>query len=748
MRTRLRLLVSAICILALMPISSPAQAAAGDLDNSFDGDGRTTTGFGGNEFGEAIAIQPDGRIVVAGSTTSGGDFALARYEPSGALDTSFDQDGRVTTDFAGSAAGNDVAIQSDGKIVVAGTRGSGSPDVDFDFVLARYNTNGSLDTTFSGDGRLGTGFGGDDFAGGVAIQPDGKIIVAGTGGDGSVDILLARYTTTGAIDTTFRDGGTVEQGLGGTEVAKDVALQPDGKIVVVGSWKRPSSGNTSYAPSVMVARFNSDGGLDTTFSGPDGFIPYVSGIYEAVAISAANQAIVAVGRNYDNNYVLSRLDFTGAQKKHAAFDFGGTDTAYGVAFQPDGKVVAAGSAGGQDFVVTRHDLGTLIPDTSFSGDGKAITNLGGSDEYAQAVAIQQNGKIVTSGHSNVTGSGDFAVARYIETNGADLSVTQSDNPDPVTMDNPLVYSITVTNLAGDPASSVLTDDLPDTVTFNSASPGCTHSTGIVTCDLTQLSAGQSRTVQISVTPTVATTITNNVSVVGSIIDPNTTNNADAETTTVMLTRADLSVTKADDPDPVAAGTNVTYTIGIANAGPDPATGVTLTDDLPDTLILVSATPSQGTCTGNVCSLGSIANGASASVTIVARATRTGMVTNTASVSAGEGDPDGTDNIAVEDTQVVPDADGCEIVGTDGNDVITGTDGADKICSLDGNDTVNAGGGADVVRGGLGDDDLSGEAGKDKLKGGEGADALDGGTGQDRCSGGPGPDTFKSCETKS
>src|SRR5262249_32253745 len=158
----------------------------------------------------AVAVQPDGKIVVAGSATvsgTGGDFALARYNADGSLDTTFSGDGKVTTDFAlGLDQVFGVAIQPDGKIVTAGSAYIGT-STDRDFALARYNADGSLDTTFSGDGKMTTDFGQrEDEAHGVAIQPDGKIVTAGSAHmdtNTSYDFAFARYDLDGSPDSSF-----------------------------------------------------------------------------------------------------------------------------------------------------------------------------------------------------------------------------------------------------------------------------------------------------------------------------------------------------------------------------------------------------------------------------------------------------------------------------------------------------------------------------------------------------------------
>jgi uncharacterized repeat protein (TIGR01451 family) len=257
-----------------------------------------------------------------------------------------------------------------------------------------------------------------------------------------------------------------------------------------------------------------------------------------------------------------------------------------------------------------------------------------------------------------------------------------------------------------------------------------------------------------------------------------------------LAPADLSITKSDSPDPVIENGQLTYTIEVANGGPDPATDVAVTDDLATSdFDLISTTPSQGSCSVQgsqniTCNLGTLASGATASVTIVVTAKKAGTVSNTASVATSEPDPQSANNTVTESTTVqeapkppggkpagtcktaTPTLTGTEgndtLTGTTGNDVIfalggddgiTGLGGKDLICAGSGNDiakgqadgdVVRGGGGNDNVKGGGANDKVGGGAGNDRLGGGLGADFLNGGPGRDRCNGGPGKDTFRSC----
>lgn len=247
--------------------------ADGSLDTSFDSDGRVITDFGTrSDVGFAIAVQEDGKIIVVGDSAS--RFAVARYNVDGSLDTTFDGDGRVITDdeYSGEQA-RSLAIQADGKIIVAGYSGNGSND---DFTLVRYNTNGSLDTTFDGDGRLTTDFDGKrDQVYSVVVQENGKIVAAGSSFNGqNDDFALARYNSDGTLDTSFGVGGKATTRFGPTyDQAYGVALQSDGRIVVAGSVGTYGQGpisnfalaryeGDSQTPSVLLGDYSLNGAVD------------------------------------------------------------------------------------------------------------------------------------------------------------------------------------------------------------------------------------------------------------------------------------------------------------------------------------------------------------------------------------------------------------------------------------------------------------------------------------------------------
>ncbi len=406
--------VLAAALVVAFAFSAVAKAAPGDLDPSFSKDGKQTTDDGGG-WATGMAIQPDGKIVAAGSDGKG--FALARYNPNGSLDTSFSKDGKQTTEFVSGAGALGVALQRDGKIVVVGDTNSGGGD----FALARYNPNGSLDKSFSGDGKLTTNFGGDPREGGdgataVAIQGNGngRIVVAGWSAVGSYErsFALARYNPDGSLDRSFSGDGKLTTDFYFPGQANGVAVhQPNGRIVAVGY----------VGSSFALARYNPDGSLDRSFSG-DGKQETVIGPFANVANAVALQAngvIIAVGRGGGggSNFALARynpngsLDQSFSKDGKQETDFGNYDGANGMAIQADGKIVAAGF-GGQGFALARYNQNGS-PDKTFAGDGKLTTDFGG-DSGASGVAIQADGKIVAAGGSGGTGGNDrFALARYL-----------------------------------------------------------------------------------------------------------------------------------------------------------------------------------------------------------------------------------------------------------------------------------------------------------------------------------------------
>lgn len=431
--------------------------APGTLDTTFDGDGKVITRLRGNAS-SSIAIQVDGKMVGVGYISTGStiQFLVVRYNYDGSLDNSFGEGGQVTASFGSdNSLANDVAIQSDGKIVVVGSAKIGSTN---DFAIARFNADGSLDSSFDDDGIVTTAVpgphgNGTDIAYSVAIQSDGKLIVAGRVPDGSgtsSDFGIVRYNPDGSVDPTFGLGGKATAAFGGPNVAQSVALQPDGKIVMAGS------GGSSLA----IARYNSDGSFDNSFGG-NGRLSTSFGQnafgYE-IALQPDNK-ILAAGRNggLNGNFAVARFNSNGTFDSSFGADGiattpidGNRGAANSVVIQLDGKIVAAGqpiAAPFSGFVTVRYNSdGTL--DTSFDYDGLVITQISNGNDLARSIALQMDGKIITAGGIDAGSSGGVGMVRY---NGAPCG------PPTATPTETLTQTPTATATQSPTVTSTLTD---------------------------------------------------------------------------------------------------------------------------------------------------------------------------------------------------------------------------------------------------------------------------------------------------
>jgi uncharacterized delta-60 repeat protein len=361
---------------AFEPLEGRMLMAAGDLDFSFSGDGKLTTDFGAGSVDTVydVAVQPDGKVVVVGESgdvvgESGDNWAVARYNVDGSLDTSFGPIGSgkvvetpVRSGFGYGYGARAVAIQPDGKIVLAGQAG------DFHFAVVRLLPNGLPDTTFSGDGLVrdfGGGFGDESFATDLVIQRDGKIVVVGQNDDGLLfhdqDFAVARYLPNGKVDTTF---GTPV--LGGLRT---------GKLSI-------GFGGHEYASSVAID-YNG-----TLFTNPHYGKIVVAGTADA------GDGRFAVARLRTNGTLDTGFDGDG--KLTTAFPGATAASANGVVALPGGRVVAVGavSIGGvrtAALAAYRSD-GTLDP--AFNGVGRVLSPILDS---AKDVVVGQGGKFLVGG---------------------------------------------------------------------------------------------------------------------------------------------------------------------------------------------------------------------------------------------------------------------------------------------------------------------------------------------------------------
>jgi uncharacterized delta-60 repeat protein len=380
-----------------------------------------------------MILQPDGKIVVAGyaGVDPNRDFIIVRYNADGSLDPTFGSGGLVTTDFGYKDWIEDVAIQTDGKIVVAGTSQTG-PHYGY-FAIARYNNDGSLDTTFDGDGMVTTGFddGWNDFGRAVAIQNDGKIVVVGEDGNiAETDLALARYNSDGSLDTTFSGDGKVITAIGSFyDVPFDVIIQPDGKIVLAG-YAQKAYDVWDFA----LARYNSDGSLDASFGTGGKVVTNLVDPYEAFwgsALQPDGKILVVgfLGQSYQD-MVLARYDPDGSPD--ASFGQNGIvvltvgnppECIRAIQLMPDGRFVVAGFSN-NDFALLRFN-GDGSPDNTFGDNGVVFIDVNGSQDWGLDLVIQPDGKLVVAGYSFDGSNYDSAVARYQPDGVPEITLTAS-----------------------------------------------------------------------------------------------------------------------------------------------------------------------------------------------------------------------------------------------------------------------------------------------------------------------------------
>jgi uncharacterized delta-60 repeat protein len=390
MKTIIVLALSLFSSASLLLTPTVAYAAPGDLDTNFAGTGELMTSFGfGNDIGQAVAVQSDGKLVIAGYSDSGptgGTIEIVRFNTSYQLDSSFGVNGEVVETGYSNAIVSTLALQSDGGMVVAGNSMTNGYSC---FTLWRYTTNGTVDTSFGTNGAVVTDFGQSSVINRAAVQPDGKIIAVGTVTvGGNSDFAIVRYNTNGALDTSFGSGGKVTAVAGGDAGGYGVALPGDGTILVSGT------GGFKFA----LLSFTTNGAVNTAFGGGSGM------------------AVTNPGAS------------------------GSLSTAYAVTIQPSGimvgqnaQIVAAGitdpTSGHIAMVVARYNLDGSF-DTTFGTNGTIVKSfnpgLGGGD-YANSVIATRSGisgaviKIIVGGYGTTPTNTFFELMKLTTTGALDTT---------------------------------------------------------------------------------------------------------------------------------------------------------------------------------------------------------------------------------------------------------------------------------------------------------------------------------------
>ncbi len=435
-RSRYSLAYLGLAALLLTSLFIPALAASGNLDTTF---GVASSGINFTDFNTAhnsdricaLALQTDGKIVAAGESNN--HFAVARYDSNGLLDTANfgAPNGTVTTAIQTSSVANGVAIQADGKIVVVGSSSDGARNY---FTVARYNDNGSLDTAgFNAPtgyiiSTLSTG---NDVATTVVLQNDGKIVV---GGYTDSQFIVARYNINGTLDTTTFNApnGFRTITIGTKDEAQAIGLQSDGKIILAGH------ADTGTSDDFAVARFTTSGALDTTFNSGTGYITtdfpsQQIDLAQALTIQPDDKIVVAgyTKSGTINDFALARysaqgtLDTTFGTNGRVRTSISGNDQAHAVAIQSTGRIVVAGMSvdpvDTEDFAIALYTSAGVL-DTTLDGLGYKTVNTGDilasgavTADFLEAALIQSDNKIVVGGytdHPRAFGDDNFAIARF------------------------------------------------------------------------------------------------------------------------------------------------------------------------------------------------------------------------------------------------------------------------------------------------------------------------------------------------
>ena len=409
-----------IVVLIICAVAS-ATAAPGDLDPTFGVGGIVRTPMAiPPDFSRAasVRVQPDGKVVVCGQIDREdfyGDyypisFFIGRYLPTGAIDNAFGTNGRIIGPFAFSAehVGEDIALQTDGKIVAVGHQRPGT----YHIAVNRYNSDGTLDTTFGVGGRVVTSVEGSfSFGTRIVVQADGRILVAGYShlGSGNFAFVLVRYNAKGTLDSGFGAGGKVVTPIGNNYVSVGALMeQPDGKVVV--------AGGSGVQNDFTLVRYTPDGALDLGFGNGGKVIHRIENapatFYDAVLQPDGK---ILAGGTSNGQAVIIRYRSTGAMDTSFAVEgifrpnFGyGLFNQPRLALQGDGKIVAVGR--GVDVLRLRSD-GTLDP--GFGINGYVTTPLGGAFSSANSLAVQTDGKIVALAHiHHADSSTSISVLRY------------------------------------------------------------------------------------------------------------------------------------------------------------------------------------------------------------------------------------------------------------------------------------------------------------------------------------------------
>ncbi|MDZ8069957.1 MAG: DUF4347 domain-containing protein [Nostoc sp. DedQUE08] len=747
---------------------------AGDLDPTFGIGGKVITDLGSDDDeAKSAAIQADGKIVVLGYTFSsnindyGTKFALTRYNVDGTLDTSFGSGGKLITNIIRyNNKEASVAILPDGKIVISGSAYTGNNNNDF--FVARYNANGTVDSSFGIDGKVITSINtGTDEGYSLGIQSNGKIVVAGSTYNGTnFDFALIRYNIDGSLDNTFGNSGKAITAIGsGSEEINSLAIQSDNKIVVTGY--TASNGSNVFA----LVRYNLDGSLDTTF-GSNGKVTTAVGTSSysqsySLAIQSDGKIVVAGQANYE--FALVRYNSNGSidtsfgNNGQVITDLGSsTSTIKKIVIQPDGKIVASGYAFNgsnidfTDFAVVRYNSDGSL-DNTFGNAGKVITPISNGLDMADDVVLGSNGRIFLVGESK----GNFALVSY-------LGNSQNQSP---TINLPGTNPTYTENAPAIIIDSIATITDPDSQNFD---------TGKLTVNFSANGTGDDRLeIQNSATNKIVvngTEILYDGSFIatysGGIGTQNLVINFTSKATPVAVEALLRSISYSNvSENPVTTPRTVSFVLTDGDGGI--STGVTKTinvNAVNDTAVItpgqsfsVNESVATGTVVGTVIATdvdgstfsnwtiidGNFDSDADGQAAFKINSTTGQITVNDSDEIDFETNPnfqlqvtvsDGINTSSIQTVTInLNDVTENTIYGTSSDEQLTGTLADDIIYGYDGSDRLYGQAGRDTIYGGAGNDFLYGDAGNDILDAGDGNDYLYGQDGSDRLIGGLGND---------
>jgi len=467
-RRRARRQIDAAIRTSLEPLERRQLLSGGTLDTTFNTTGLVTTDFAASQDqGYATVVQSDGKIVVVGQADA--KLGVVRYNADGSLDGGFGAGGKVSITVGANARATAVALDGN-QIVVGGYAVAAvSPSSQEDFVVAKLNADGTLDNSFGVSGVAATDIGGNkaDVATGLMIQPDGKIVlVGGTGPSATADFAIVRYNVNGTLDTGFNLTGKTSTNFGAGDQANAVTLGSGNTIVVAGR----------TGQDVALARYSSAGALDTSFNVTGKVTSDLSagGADSATGIAVDGSGNYLVGGVSNSNFVLARYSSAGALDTgfgvsgKVTTDFGADDQANSMAVQSrNGKIVLVGSTTvgtDLDIAVARYNIDGSL-DAAFGAAGKVMIDISGLDDVAGGVAIAPNGKVVVAGYSSSGADPDnFAVAS-LEGNTVPVLTTASATIDTILEDqtnNPgtsiasLLSGVSISDADNDPGGVAIT----------------------------------------------------------------------------------------------------------------------------------------------------------------------------------------------------------------------------------------------------------------------------------------------------